>query len=77
MLTQDIVILRLFPQKTCSATSQYGCHYNYAEYAVALKDYLDIMLRFSGKKRDTVCGWCDECYNNQRCQKLEQGQAED
>jgi hypothetical protein len=77
MLTQDIVILRLCPQKTCSATSQYGCHYNYAEYAVALKDYLDIMLRFSGKKRDAVCGWCDECYNNQRRRKLEQGQAED
>ena len=66
MVTQDIVLLRLCPQKSCSASTSYGCHYNYVEYAISLSDYLDVMLRFSYKKRDTLCGWCEACSNDRR-----------
>jgi hypothetical protein len=61
MITQDIVILRLCPQKSCSSSAQYGCHYNYAEYALAVEDYLEVMLSYSATRRDKLCGWCAAC----------------
>ena len=64
MVTEDIVILRLCPYKTCSATATYGCYYNYAEYAIALSDYLGIMLRWANKKKEDTCAWCALCLDN-------------
>lgn len=60
----DIVVLRLCPQDTCDSSSQYGCFYNYGEYAVNLNDYLRIMLKYSAQKREYVCAFCDECLAN-------------
>jgi hypothetical protein len=76
MVTQDVVILRLCPQKSCSSDSTYGCYYNYAEYAIALTDYIEVMLRFSAASRDYTCDYCVECLGDQR-RKLEENQNED
>ena len=75
MVTQDIVILRLCPQKSCSESTTYGCHYNYAEYAISLSNYLNIMIRYTAKKREALCGWCENCYNGNR-RKLEGDEEE-
>jgi hypothetical protein len=61
MVTQDIVILRLCPTKSCTDTAQYGCHYNFAEYAISLSDYLSVMLKYSAKRRDFLCDYCEGC----------------
>jgi len=61
MLTQDIVILRLCPYDTCKDYTDFGCQYNYAEYAISLQDYLTVMLKFGSIKRDNVCAWCLDC----------------
>lgn len=64
MLTQDIVILRLCPINVCSSHTKYGCHYNFAEYALTLSDYLQVMLQFRSYQRDNVCEWCEQCSYN-------------
>uniref|UniRef100_A0A8J9TPP4 Uncharacterized protein n=1 Tax=Phaeodactylum tricornutum TaxID=2850 RepID=A0A8J9TPP4_PHATR len=61
MITEDIVVLRICPQKSCSSSREYGCHYNYAEYALQLTDYLSIMLKYSAQKRDYICDFCNNC----------------
>lgn len=61
MVTEDIVILRLCPQKSCTSSAIYGCHYNYAEYAISLSHYLAIMLKYSAKKLESTCSWCEAC----------------
>ena len=61
MITQDIIILRLCPYKSCTASLQYGCYYNYADYAISMKDYLAIMLKYRAKRRDFVCSYCAAC----------------
>lgn len=70
MLVDDIVLLRLCPDSSCSFRNEYGCHYNYAEYAVHLADYVSIMLEYEANKRDSLCGFCENCLqggnNNQR-----------
>jgi hypothetical protein len=82
MVTEDIVILRLCPQATCSSSSSYGCYYNFADYALALGEYINIMLRYSARVRDNTCEWCDQCLKNGqrreqrgRGRRLEDGQA--
>jgi hypothetical protein len=61
MAVQDIVILRLCSQKSCSSSAIYGCHYNYAEYALSLSSYLEIMLKYNSKKLESTCEWCQKC----------------
>ena len=61
MITQDIIILRLCPYKSCTASLQYGCYYNYADYAISMKDYLAILLKYRAKRRDFVCTYCAAC----------------
>jgi len=61
MVTEDIVVLRLCPQQTCSESSAYGCYYNYADYALTLTEYVKIMLRYSAAIREYTCEWCREC----------------
>ena len=74
MVTQDVVILRLCPYKSCSSSRQYGCHYNYAEYAIGLNDYMRVMLRYRADKKERLCEWCEGC-NARR--KLEDNQEEE
>lgn len=61
MITDDIVILRLCPSSSCSSNRAFGCLYNYAEYAVAVNDYVRIMLRYKMDKQEELCNWCDSC----------------
>ena len=76
LVTQDVVILRLCPYKACTSGRQYGCHYNYAEYAIGLYDYIRIMLRYKAAKKESLCEWCATCLNGRR--KLdEDAQADD
>ena len=81
MVTQDVVILRLCPYKSCSSSRQYGCHYNYAEYAIGLNDYMRVMLRYRADKKERLCEWCAACNgdnnNNNANRKLEDNQAQD
>ena len=79
MIVQDVVVLRLCPKQSCSKDSQYGCHYNYAEYAMALADYLRIMLKFSAIKQENICGYCQKCLNNNNNnrRRLEDGGEEE
>jgi hypothetical protein len=62
MITDDIVILRLCPYRFCSSSRTFGCHYNYAEFAVGLTDYVRVMLRYKIDKQEQLCDWCDSCY---------------
>ena len=79
MVTQDIVILRLCPYKSCSSSRQYGCHYNYAEYAIGLNEYIRIMLRYKQSKKERLCEWCAGCQgndNNGDGRRLEENQQQ-
>jgi hypothetical protein len=71
MVTNDIVILRLCPQTSCSQSREYGCVYNYAEYALSMSDYLQIMMEYSQQKKEYTCDYCDACINEER--RLEDG----
>lgn len=62
MVRNDVVILRLCPQRSCSSSRTFGCHYNYAEYAIDLGDYVRIMLRYRMDRNEQLCDWCDSCY---------------
>jgi hypothetical protein len=62
MITDDIVILRLCPYRFCSSSRTFGCHYNYAEYAVGLTEYVRVMLRYKMDKQEQLCDWCESCY---------------
>jgi hypothetical protein len=66
MVTEDIVVLRLCPQSTCSSSSTYGCYYNFADYALSLGEYIGIMLRYSARVRENTCEWCDQCLKNEQ-----------
>lgn len=89
MITQDIVMLRLCPAKSCTASQQYGCHYNYAEYAIAMSDYLTVLLKYRAKRRDSLCAYCAACgvvyqgnseedaAGGERRRRLEDGAAEE
>jgi hypothetical protein len=76
MVTQDIIVLRLCPYKSCSSSQQYGCHYNYAEYAIGLNEYLKIMLRYKQDKQERLCAWCEECNNRRKLDDNGQQQQE-
>mmetsp|Transcript_19337 Transcript_19337/g.36496 ORF Transcript_19337/g.36496 Transcript_19337/m.36496 type:complete len:528 (-) Transcript_19337:2492-4075(-) len=77
MITEDIVVLRLCPSNSCSDSKEYGCYYNYAEYAIELSDYLNIMLRYATQKKEYMCQYCDECLgNNGNRRRLEDGADE-
>jgi hypothetical protein len=62
MVTDDIVILRLCPYRFCTGSRMFGCHYNYAEYAIDLSDYIKVMIRYKYDKMTQLCSWCDSCY---------------
>ncbi|CAJ1912335.1 unnamed protein product [Cylindrotheca closterium] len=66
MLVDDIVILRLCPTKSCSTTRKYGCSSSFAEYAVGLTDYVEIMLYYRQDRMNQMCDWCNICYTQRR-----------
>ena len=73
MVTDDIVILRLCPTNSCSNSKEYGCYYNYAEYAIELQDYMNIMLRYAAQKKEYMCEYCNDCLGNNNRRRLEDG----
>jgi segregation and condensation protein B len=76
MVTEDIVVLRLCPTGSCSDSKEYGCHYNYAEFAIDLKDYMGIMLRYASQTTEYMCEYCDQCLNGDN-RRLEGGDNEE
>jgi hypothetical protein len=73
MVKDDIVILRLCPTSQCNSNKQYGCHYNYAEYAIGVSDYVKIMLKYTIDKRSKMCDFCATCSGGRkRDRKLEE-----
>lgn len=63
LVIDDVVILRLCPRRVCSSSSKSGCHYNYAEYAIGLSEYLKIMLHYKLDKKRNLCNFCASCGN--------------
>ena len=61
MVKDDVVILRLCPTSQCSTNRQFGCHYNYAEYAIGINEYIRIMIRYTVEKRQNLCQFCATC----------------
>lgn len=70
MVSDDIVILRLCPYQSCSSAKQFGCYYNFAEYAIGLGDYLKVMLKYRIDKNSNLCSFCATCESR----RLEQGE---
>ena len=71
LVTDDVVILRLCPRRVCSSSSRSGCHYNYAEYAIGLSEYLKIMLHYKLDKKRNLCNFCNSC----GYRRLEEGEG--
>lgn len=64
MITEDIVLLRLCP--SCGSSNSLGCHYNYADYAITVSEYVRILLKYDSIKHETACDYCQACgYVNQ------------
>jgi hypothetical protein len=61
IILQDMVILRLCPYKARTSSEQFGCHYNYAEYAISLPDYVQIMMGYYSTKTQYACTYCEDC----------------
>lgn len=61
MVTDDIVILRLCPNQSCSESSRYGCSSGYGEYAIDVTDYMTIMMKYHADKQSSFCNFCDSC----------------
>lgn len=66
MVINDIVILRLCPSYYCSNSRDYGCLYDYAEYAIDLTDYVRVMLRYQMDQNGQMCDWCQYCVAGRR-----------
>lgn len=66
MVVDDIVILRLCPSFYCSSTRNFGCFYDFADYAIHLTDYIRIMLRYKMDREGQLCEYCQSCRRRQR-----------
>ena len=78
MVKDDIVILRLCPNSQCSPNKQYGCRYNYLEYAIGVADYVTFMLKYTIDKKNKMCTFCQGCgysNNNKNNQRRREGEG--
>jgi hypothetical protein len=66
MVLNDIVIMRLCPSYYCSSSRDYGCLYDYAEYAIDMTDYVRVMLRYKMDQNYQMCEWCQNCVAGRR-----------
>ena len=67
VVTDDIVVFRLCPERRCSASVDYGCTAGYGEYAMDLTDYLRTMMYYQQDKMQNLCMFCTACqYGNRR-----------
>ena len=77
MVKDDIVILRLCPTSQCNSNKQYGCRYNYVEYAIGVVDYVKMMLKYTIDKRTKMCTFCSACGNRRRLEDDEDDNDQD
>jgi len=61
MVTDDVVILRLCPKRSCNANSQYGCTSGYGEYAMDVSEYMTIVMKYQANKEENFCSFCNSC----------------
>ncbi len=61
MVSDDIVVLRLCPSKSCSTYSQYGCSAGYGEYALTATEYMTIVMKYQHQKNEKFCSFCSMC----------------
>jgi len=61
MVTDNIVILRLCPKKSCDSSSQFGCSSGFGEYAIEVSDYMSIVMRYQQHKEANFCSFCQDC----------------
>ena len=61
MVSDDIVVLRLCPTKTCSTYSQFGCSAGYGEYAMTASEYMTIIMTYQHAKHERFCAFCEDC----------------
>ena len=73
MVTDDIVVLRLCPSRSCSTKAQYGCSSGYGEYALTASQYMTIIMKYEFAKKERFCSFCSDCgssynkYNSNTC----------
>jgi hypothetical protein len=70
MVSDDIVVLRLCPSKSCSAYTQYGCSSGYGEYAMTASEYMKIIMKYNFAKEQRFCEFCDICNQGYGSSKL-------
>ena len=76
IVTDDIVVFRLCPERRCSAKEEYGCTAGYGEYAMNLNDYLRTMMYYEQDKMQNLCMFCTACqYGNRRSLEEEEEEA--
>ena len=61
MVTDNVVIMRLCPKKTCNSNSQYGCSSGFGEYAIDVSVYMGIVMRYMEHKETNFCSFCKDC----------------
>jgi len=61
MVTDDVVILRLCPKRSCNTNSRYGCMSGYGEYAMDVSEYMTIVMKYQANKEETFCSFCNSC----------------
>ena len=89
LVTTDVVLLRMCPERRCGDNSEMGCSVGWADYVLNLDEYVRIMTNYELDKQRNLCGLCEACqkgygdfyysgyrYNNggqQRSRHLEDG----
>lgn len=89
LVTTDVVLLRLCPERRCGDNSELGCSVGWGDYVIALDEYVRIMTNYEMDKQRNLCGLCEACqkgygefyysgyrYNNdgqERSRQLEDG----
>ena len=61
LVTTDIVLLRLCPERRCGDNSEMGCSVGWGDYVLSLDDYVRIMTNYKLDKQRNLCGLCEAC----------------
>lgn len=61
LVTTDIVLLRLCPERRCGANSEMGCSVGWGDYVLSLDEYVRIMTNYELDKQRNLCGLCEAC----------------
>ena len=61
LVTTDVVLLRLCPQRRCGDNSEMGCSVGWGDYVLSLDEYVRIMTNYELDKQRNLCGLCEAC----------------